>query len=95
MKETDNGYIDTKDNLPYLGDTEDPANMRTIQRYHAGEQRKREMAEKENDCSKISYFGDGICRDERVVERDRLYRDTNLLSKSKHRMSKLTPMEEK
>ena len=96
LKETNNEYIDPKDNLPYqLGDTEDRANMRTIQRHYAREQRKREMAEKENDFSKVSYFGQGICRDERVVERDgQLYRDTNLWSKSKRRRTKLAPMDE-
>ena len=96
LKETNDEYIDPKGNLPcQLGDTEDRANMRTIQRHHAREQRKREMAEKENDFSKVSYFGQGICRDERVVERDgQLYRDTNLWSKSKRRRTKLAPVDE-
>lgn len=53
--------------------------MLSIQRHHAREQRKRKLAEKENDLSNIPYFGDGICRDEQVVERDgALCRDTTL-----------------
>ena len=42
--------------------------MRTIQRHSASQKRKSNLAVKENDFSKIPYFGDGICRDERVVE---------------------------
>ena len=96
MRETNDRYIDPKDNLPYqLGDKQDRTNMLSLQRQRARDQRKQEMAEKENDFSKIPYFGDGICRDERVVERNgHLYRDTNLWSKTMRKRTKLTPVEE-
>ena len=53
--------------------------MRVTQRHSASQKRKSDMAKKENGFTKIPYFRDGICRDERVVEcNGQLYRDTNL-----------------
>ena len=55
-------------------------NKVTVQRRIASETRQRETEEKMDDFSKIPYFGDSACRDERVVEREgQLYKDTQLL----------------
>ncbi|MEW8547656.1 MAG: hypothetical protein AB2693_29460 [Candidatus Thiodiazotropha sp.] len=83
IQDKNNFYIDSMDFLPYqLGSKEDQENSRSTQRHIAREKRRREQLEQKEDFSKIPYFGDGICRDERVVERNgQLYRDTNLWSK--------------
>ena len=82
-------FINPQDSLPYqLGSKEKREEMRTIQRYSASQKRKADLAVKENDFSKIPYCGDGICRDERVVERNgQLYRDTNLWDKQSKRIN--------
>ena len=84
IKEKNSGYINPGEYLPYqLGDKEDQENTKTLQRRLAREKRQRELSDHKDDFSHISYNGDGICRDERVVERHRqLYRDTNLWSKN-------------
>ena len=71
-------FINPQDSLPnQLGTKEKREEMRTMQRYSASQKRKADLAVKENDFSKIPYYGDGICRDERVVERNgQLYRET-------------------
>ena len=81
-------FINPQDSLPYqLGSKEKREEMRTIQRYSASQKRKADLAVKENDFSKIPYYGDGIYRDERVVERNgQLYRDTNLWDKLSKRI---------
>ena len=81
-------FINPQDSLPYqLGSKEKREEMRTIQRYSASQKRKADLEVKENDFSKILYYGDGICRDERVVERNgQLYRDTNLWDKQSKRI---------
>ena len=81
-------FINPQDSLPYqLGSKEKREEMRTIQRCSASQKRKADLAVKENDFSKIPYHGDGICRDERVVERNgQLYRDTNLWDKQSKRI---------
>ena len=68
--------------MPYQwGDKEDQENTKTIQRRLAREKHQRELLDRKDDFSHIPYYGDGICRDERVVERHgQLYRDSNLWS---------------
>ena len=68
--------------MPYqLGDKEDQETTNTLQRRLAREKRQRELLDRKDGLSQIPYYEDGICRDERVVERHgQLYRDINLWS---------------
>ena len=54
---------------------------KTIQKHLARKKRQRELLDCKDDFSHSPYYRDGICRDERVVERHgQLNRDTNMWS---------------
>ena len=92
ISEKNENYIDPAGYLPYeLGSKEDRANMRTVQRHLASEERKQLTAER--DQSIVIPSGDGICRDERVVDRNgTLFRDSNMWDTSnKRKWTKLEP----
>ena len=73
-------YINPRGILPYqLGMQEQRRRMLAFQREVARQQRQHEMLQAKDDFSKIPYYGENVCRDERVVERHgQLFRDTNL-----------------
>lgn len=81
-------YIDSTDYLPYqLGSKEDRANMRIVQRQIARDNRRKEIAERNElypeSTEEVKYQ---LCRDERVVERQgRLFKDTNMWDSPKKR----------
>ena len=92
ITEKNENYMDPAGHLPYkLGSKEDRANMRTVQRHLASEERKRLTAKR--DQSIVISSGDGICRDERVVDRNgTLFRDSNMWdTPNKRKRTKLEP----
>ena len=87
IKTPNDAFIDPREILPYrLGSKEERQDMLAYQRETARRQRQHELSQMEHQYSHIPYYGENVCRDERVVERmGRLYRDTNLWQAPNHR----------
>ena len=61
-------YINPRGILPYqLGTQEQRRRMLAFQREVARQQRQHEILQAKDDFSKIPYYGENVCRDERVV----------------------------
>ena len=80
-------YINPRGILPYQFWTQEQRHrMLAFRREVARQQRQHEMLQAKDDFSKIPYYGENVCRDERVVERHgQLFRDTNLWHSAGHR----------
>lgn len=87
VKTPNDTYIDPRGILPYrFGSKEERTQMLSLQRQNVRAQRQQEMNEMQDNYSNIPFYGENVCRDERVVERGgRLYRDTNLWQAPEHR----------
>ena len=87
LKMSNDVFINPREILPYrLGSKEERQYLLAYQRETARRQRQQELSQMEHQYSHIPYYGENVCRNERLVERrGRLYCDTKLWQAPDHR----------